>query len=240
MMDATEEDLEYMEAYLQDKLSPVEKSDFENRLLTEPGFASVFESFRYSYHAILRHSRKELKTRLQSLEPRKQKTIDWKYIGLAIAASVALIMMVVINFTDPSPEALYAEYYTPYPNVVAPIERAQPETDAYKRSFQLYEEGKYPEAFQAFKSLLNSQPGSAPLNFYAGLCALSLNDSQTAIAYLNKVTATKNEFAAHATWYTALAYLHAGEHAASVEELKKIAEDSFYAERVNRLLKALQ
>jgi predicted Zn-dependent protease len=240
-MGVTEEDLEHMEAYLDGNLSTDERSDFENRLLEEPDFAAAFDSFLYSYHAILRHSRKELKTRLQSLEtPARQRTRDWKYVGLAIAASITLIIMMVTYFNDATPQELYAEYYTPYPNVVAPIERAQPETDTYKRSFQLYEEKRYSEALGEFKSLLNDQPDSPALNFYAGLSTLSLNDVPAAMDYLKKVASSKNDFTAHAVWYSALAYLLSGQKEKAIVQLEKISHDSFYNEKADHLLKEIQ
>jgi tetratricopeptide (TPR) repeat protein len=240
-----ENDIGFMEAYLTGTMLPNEKNAFENRLETDKAFAEEFMSFRTSYQAIILQSRKELKEHLKGLEKNKTseaKIINWRYVSLAVAASLSLAILIINLLSSPSTDDLYKTYYSVYPNVVAPIERStQIAVDSYKKPFQLYEDARYEEALLQFNELLQTKPTSPALNLYAGFCALALKDSKTAIAYFEVVINNPpNDFLATARWYSALAYLQEENKEQAMAMLVQLKQNHFYRERAGRLLQDLE
>lgn len=239
MGDPSENDIDLMEAYLGGALPPHDRVAFEARLKSDKDFEMEFNSFRVSHQAIILQSRKEVKERLKMLDDKKDsraKVINWKYISLAVAASISLIILVISLLSTPPTERLYNKYYAAYPNVVAPIERNEIADDPYKNAFQLYEDGQYQEALNLFNNLLQKNADSPELNLYAGLCALALKDPDTALAKFDNVIKTSpNDFAATASWYSALAYLQKGDKIQAISKLKSLEKNDFYRKRAEAL-----
>lgn len=125
---------------------------------------------------------------------------------VGVAASLVLLIGFVIyqNTSSVNEAALFAEYYQPYPNVVAPIVKGEADSLMLAgQGFQAYEKKAYDQAIH----LLGNDDTEAA-RFYKALAHLGGGHTSQAIMLLEKITMDKDHrFQQPATWYLALAYL---------------------------------
>ena len=161
---------------------------------------------------------------------------------MGIAASIALVMgatYFVLFSGQTDPQQLYAQYYKPYPNIVAPAQRSDSNTP--NPGLALYEAGNYTEALKVFNQQMAEGNDEAYMLFYAGVAALNTNEESDAIAYFEKVIHQQNEtFANPAQWYLGLTHLKLGQNKEAVrifEEIKASGND--YSQRASEILENL-
>ena len=239
--DQKEKLMEEMEAYLEGTLETSGRLAFEKKCAEDAAFAAAFEDFKIAYYGIVKQSRAETKAYLHALEekPAASRVIFWRYIGLAVAAGLLLVLAVLYLVRTPGEQDLFEKYYSPYPNVVASIERNGGADDPWKKPFQLYEEGKYTEALPLFRQLLKEQPYSPELNLYAGLSLLELDKAGEAIYCFDEVIAQQpDSFKSLALWYGALAKLKLGDENGATEYLTRLLDgkEDFYRKKAEALL----
>lgn len=252
-MDLDEKDIELIDKYVRGELTGNVLKDFKQRLTSDTAFAEQVGWHEKLVGGIKKQSRKELKAYLQSLdtqvvssikEPASEKKVAtltfWKY---AVAAAVALLVAAVFWFDllHPSPATLFAQYYQPYPNVEATIERNDEVADAYQQAFQWYEDGQYEEASAAFEQLLQTDVPSEALNFYAGLTSLELNQFGKSLQYFEKVIKhPDHKYYQQALWYAALASLKNQDTESAKKYLHQLSgEKGFYGDKAVQLLEEL-
>lgn len=252
-MSQDEKDIELIDKYVKGELSGDALAGFEQRLATDITFAEQVEWHEKLVGGIKKQSQKELKDYLQSLEeedvslhiksePKIKFFLSdyWKY-SMAAAVTLLIVSAFIFNWLRPSPQDLFVQYYQPYPNVEATIERNDEATGAYTQAFQLYEDGQYAEAAIAFDQLLERYPQTEALNFYAGLTALELNRSDKAIAYFEKVISNPDhKFYQQAVWYASLAALKNEDTTNAKQYLQQLSgETGFYGNKAMQLLDEL-
>jgi tetratricopeptide (TPR) repeat protein len=252
-MDLDEKDIELIDRYVKGELSGDTLRGFQQRLATDSAFAEQVGWHETLVGGIKKQSSKELKTYLQSLE---EKTISshiklesetkivshnfWKYASAAVVALLVAAFL-WLDPLHPSPEALFAQYYQPYPNVEATIERNNGEADAYTQAFQWYEDGQYEKAALAFDQLLQAGAPSEALYYYAGLTALELHRTKEALQYFDHITENSDhKYYQQALWYAALAALKDEDTARAKNYLQKLSGlQGFYGEKAVQLLEEL-
>ena len=252
-MDLDEKDIELIDRYVKGELSGNVLQDFKQRLANDTAFAEQVNWHETLVGGIKKQSHKELKGYLQSLDTQtasptkvaeqEKKVVSltfWKY---AAAAAVALLVIAVfwLDLLRPSHEVLFAQYYQPYPNVEATIERNDEAANAYQQAFQWYEDGQYAEAAIAFDQLLERDEQAVALNFYAGLTALELNRSDKAIEYFEKAISTSDhKYYQQALWYASLAALKNEDTESAKKYLQQLSgEKGFYGNKATQLLEEL-
>jgi len=252
-MDLDEKDIELIDRYVKGELSGNVLQDFKQRLANDTALAEQVDWHARLVGGIKRQSRKELKAYLQSLDTQaasptqvaeqEKKVVSltfWKY---AVAAAVALLIAAVFWLYPlrTSPEALFAQYYQPYPNVEATIERNDEMADAYQQAFQWYEDGQYEEAAAAFEELLKADIQSEALNFYIGLTALELNQSDKALQYFESVIKhPDHKYYQQSLWYATLASLKNEDTESAKKYLQQLSDEKgFYGNKATQLLEEL-
>lgn len=215
-MPLKEADHHIIEKHLLQQLLPEEQALFEQRM-EDADFRKELSLQKDLHLAFKAEGRSHLKAQLQGFEEKRKPAVQQKEntskfsIGrfLAIAATLALLLTATywLFSKGPSNDQLYAQFFEPYPNIVAPIEKSNTSTDRRDEAFQTYELKNYKKALELFEQL-NTQDEA--VHFYSGLCQLALNQPEKAIEDFKSIQQQDGPYYAPMNWYQALALVKTG------------------------------
>jgi tetratricopeptide (TPR) repeat protein len=183
-------------------MSPEERQEFEELLKDDESFRNKFEEHKSVFNAFKINEAKKIKAKLKAHET--QESTKKRFISKPVIYSIAATFIVLIgmsvyfNFFQ---QDLYKQYFEPYPNVYQPVVRGDAEEST--KAFMYYENKKYTEAQNSFKSLLEKED-NPNVRFYYALSFLNQNQPKQAIDELKKLKNIKFEFQAEVYWYLAL------------------------------------
>ncbi len=229
-MPLEEKDHILIEKYLLEQLSETERQNFDARL-ADPEFQTEVGLQRDLLGAFQAEGRDDLKAQLGELEnriqseqahPPSRRTISLRPWLAAASVAVLLLAAFWLFNRGPSPEKQFAQYFEPYPNVVAPISKGTSEQDARVLAFQTYELRNYTEAARLLAALPQQDDATY---FYRGLSALALDQTETALAHLFKIP-DSSPFQTASQWYTALIYIKSDQATQAHPLLETVAADA--------------
>lgn len=192
--------------YFEGTLTPQERMLFDDLLKSDSDFSEQLRFHKMTKAAITLESRKELKNKLQKFEQENspaKKSKNWLYI----AASVVILLGISLFFVnqDPSSNKLYAQYFEPYPNTVAPIVRSNSQRDIKNDAFAAYENENYQKATELF-SQLSSETNEEFAIFYNAMSLMKLERISEASELLAETNWSKS-YNDKALWYLSLCRL---------------------------------
>jgi tetratricopeptide (TPR) repeat protein len=200
--------------YLDGELSMEEKKQFEALIGKDPRLAADADFIKEINEAILDDDVSALREKLREiLDPEgMQKPVSTPrtlILRIAVAASVIMLVSLAAGyliFRDSSTR-LFAEYYQPYQTFIR-TRSHEASRDDFMKACLFYQEGKYQESFEIFKTFLDKEPQDPAGHFYLGLCALELQQFDLAIREFTRTEqGIETPYSLHAQWYLALAYL---------------------------------
>ena len=250
-MPLQESDYELIDTYLLGRLDEAGRKTFGQRQ-KDAAFQKEL-TWRKEMQLVFKKSgRQDLKNRLQALEqettksiddPKQESTFFLKLISKRWMSIAAGILFMVIGFwlwntQINTSDTLFAQYYEPYPNIVAPIIKSSTEVTDYDAAFQLYEQQQYESAIQLFKKV----PLDEATEFYQALSFLGQENYSQAIARLSLIAKSEDAaFQRPAQWYAALAYLQLNQSSEAKILLIQISniDNHRFQSKAKRLLEAL-
>ncbi len=159
-----------------------------------------------------------------------------------VVATVFLVGIVSVLYLgrEKPNEALFEEYYQPYPNIASSVRGEQTE-EKLQDALQGYDAGDFKAALAQLQEILAAEPDNTTAQFYAGVCYLQLKDAPNALANLEKILAANDQrLMEPAQWYAALAYVQRNELAKARAALNAIvAANRVYKEPASKLLERL-
>lgn len=228
--------------YVTGQLSGAELEAFERRLATDSAFQQEVEDFQSIRDGIRLSEYNRLKGKLVQMESKKTRTRSFRKYG--IAASIALVLglagFYLWNQSASTPQALYAEYYEPYPNLYAPITRDGNEKNSLEEAFAHYELGKYQLALKGFNQALQKEVDHDVL-FYKAMALILLNRDPEAQKVLSTVEKNRTNYYPQTLWYQSLLFLKEGNTNQARAQLKKLTtlKSGYKDEQVKSLLDEL-
>lgn len=232
--------------YFEGSLSQDQLGEVDRLLETDAAFATDFEFQKELQQALKKDERSEIKTMFSRLAKQEEKP-ETKVIQLRTwlaAASIAVLVglgswFFLLNSPDIDTEALYAANFSPYDNVISPIERGNDIVDLRSRAFTAYENKEYTTALELF-SQLKIEQDDPYIQFYEANLRMQLNQHALAIPLLKGYIENNGQLADRAMWYLALSHLKLGEVEQSRTQLNKlIGLGSFKLEAAKELLAQL-
>jgi len=197
-----------IEKHLLNALSIKEQEHFDQLLDTNPNFKKELVFQKNIKQVINIEEDAQFKKQLIALENKKTAKKD-NYKKWMIAASIAVLFglgYVQLN-RQPSHEALFAQNFTPFTNVIQPIVRGENTENILTKAFIAYENKDYSTAEYYFIKIGNTEDKSYTF-FYAAMSQLAQDKTTEAktqlTTYLND---SNNSLATQAHWYLALIYL---------------------------------
>jgi tetratricopeptide (TPR) repeat protein len=163
-------------------------------------------------------------------------------LAYVVAAVFVLGFVSVLYFNrGRANEKLFAEFYQPYPNIASSV-RGELTEGKLQDALQQYDAGDFNAALRRLQETLAAEPNDATANFYAGVSYLKVEDSERAVASLQKAIALNDpKFSAPAHWYLALAFLQQNDLAQTRATLEAvIATDHLYKEHAVKLLERMR
>lgn len=238
-------DIDLIERYFDNALSPEEAEELKNRLKKDFEFQRLFDREKVLIHTVRFQGAKKdleyLKAIERSLDEKKSGHVRRLWYYYAAAACIGLIALVIfLPRAEKNPEALYAAYFQPYPNVFEPTLRGEPVQTLRSRAFQAYDEGNYENAATLFSELAKDNKDAGVL-LLLGNSNLVLGKTAEAEQNFADVISGFDQLDTEAKWYLSLCHLKTGEPAEATNLLKEIAQtETFYAPKAQRLLDELQ
>lgn len=215
-----------LNGYFDNTLTESELITFNELLQNDATFAEELAFRKNLKDGIHINERARIKAVIKQFETtNKKQTFQQKYFKwIAAATTITFILIALNQYTkNPKPETLFQEFYTGYPNIIAPTERSSQNTDSLTQTaFAAYDQQEFKEALEGFK-ILEAQQKTDYTSLYMGICYLELKNSVEAIEKLQKAVALNNDYSLTAKWYLALAYLQNDQPKSAIEILKQYA-----------------
>ena len=218
---------ELIALYFEDQLNAQQQLEFDNLLCTDTSFKAQFELEQHVKTAIISTKKDTLKARLQQLEQSKK---SYKFYLTRIAASIIIALSVFGIWQQNQPtdnQQLFAEYFQPYANIIAPSARGDEANDTKTEAFKSYDAKNYTLASKRFENLFETTETSYCL-FYQAICELQLENTTKAISLLRAHQKYSDKVSEHRNWYLALAYLKANNIEQSKVLLQQIISKKTY------------
>ena len=199
---------EQIRDYVNQSMTPAEKRHVQNHLLQCPICSDAVEgaeAYAGEYAKMVAESKRRLKFGTKS------RKVVWMYRASWVAAA-AIVMFFLLNvqeyFLPSSPyEALYQQYFEPYPNMV-PLVRGNQSDNQLQYAMFAYEAEAYEKSLIHLKTILDAHPDSSIVQLYTGICLLSQNEIKEALDVLKPLRNDESDpYQVQALWYTALALM---------------------------------
>lgn len=225
--------------YFEKNLSPEEQDFFDQLMKTDKAFADAVRFEEQTKIALTLESRDKLKSQLQSYEAERKKkprNNRWLYVAASIAILLGVWMFIFTQ--QPSNTQLYATYFEPYPNTVAPIVRGSENNADNQKAFVAYEGGDFDTAIVLFESLANTSQVEYAY-FYKAMSLMAVEKYEEAQDLLTSTLWTA-AYQEKAKWYLALNSLHLNRLDETKSILKEIVQSNSYNHKnASELLKKL-
>lgn len=233
-----------MERYFDSELSVEELATFSSRLQHDEIFRSLVEREKIIIGAIRNQGLLDNLHYLKSVEEKIQgnhahhftaSPKTWYYYAAA-AVVVLLIAVKMLLPAQQSTDELFAEYFTPYPNVFEPTVRGTDIATKRTEAFQAYEKKDYKQAAVLFNELLAAKKESEIL-FLLGNTNLMLGQVTEAKGNFVTLINDFDDMDLQAKWYLSLCYLKSDDRENARKMLKELGESEIsYASKAKELL----
>lgn len=238
--------LEQLTEYVEDKLSPKERSEAERHLQDCPLCRDAVDGLSsYRGEQDFREMVNEVRERIRPRRRRDEEQGSLK-IWYAMAAVIVLAAIGAISYVKLAQpavnEVLFAEYFSPYPSTKPEIRQpVATSEDPLEAALSAYDRDKSPATMRLFEKVLAEEPDNITALFFVGNLYLLRNEPEPAIEALEKVaSAEANQFTTSAKWYLAMAYLLNNDVADCREILSELSSSSgFYQNKARALLERL-
>ncbi len=229
---------EHIEKYLEGKLDPKERTLFEERLKTDPGFAAKVEDYKLAVKSVESYGEQKLKARLKEIHKEEIKParkfgrpellkLAAIFVGLIIV-SAPLIYNYLLK--GPDYQALYEENFNPFPDILSQ-RGADNNSQILSEALSYYKNADYQNAAALFNALQKQQIRNRELiRLYAGISYLGNKEFEIAeMIFDEMITEHDNPFAGQARWYLSLSLLGSDK----VEDAKLILEQIVHEKSYN-------
>jgi predicted Zn-dependent protease len=224
----TQDDFEYIEAYLNHTLSKEEVVAFEKRLKKDKTFAAAVEDIRLAIAGIETQALKEqlntfhaeIDTDKKAITNSDRKVIYMHWKKIAVVAILLIVAGSWLFFNLNSNARLYSKYYKPDPGL--PTAMSSNTNYEFYNAMVSYKRGEYDKALKIWKDQLRTKAENDTLNYFVGSALMADEQETQAIPFLQEVT-TQNQsvFTNDAWYYLGLAYLKTNEEAKAIEALEQ-------------------
>ncbi|WP_298423447.1 hypothetical protein [uncultured Kordia sp.] len=220
---------ELIQKYIHGRLNETEKGKFDALLKNDPEFVKAVAEFKNVQAAISSHEKDELKSQLQQLEAIQENTTitvkpSRNYKRLAIAIGLILFFGLIGNYfiqLGNSNETLYATYFEPYPNALAPVKRSNDVSSTLTDALYAYEIEDYTLAIEKFEEVSDiNEIQKTEISFYKAMSFLNLGNEEEAISILRSIKHDTTRFSPQIYWYGALIHIKLNENEKALKALK--------------------
>lgn len=253
-------DIQLIEKFLDGKMTPEEKREFEQRLNLDQSLKEMMNDMNVLLDGIKASASKSTKEekleRLRffaeindieknaaNLETPARVVPLYRSPWLwSAAASIVLVTTIAIYFVGertPLNEKLYTAYFQPFDSPGGSAVRGGPPKITLKaQAYQAYDSGNYAAAAQLFEQLVKDND-DAIAQMCLGNTYLEQGKTAKAEKVFTDMLAKQNDLLTPAKWYLALTYLKENKLERAKAALWEVSKSSTYGEKAQQLLKKL-
>jgi tetratricopeptide (TPR) repeat protein len=228
---------EYIEQYLDGRLSPEAMAAFEQEVAKNPDLAREVEAVKDTYKAaeVLAQleTRKQVGKLFAETQSSGRKAPRW-IMGIAAGFSILLAGAYLFAYLGYSDQTLAQKAFVPYPDRITTMGDAT--TDFYKDGMQAYNEGRYEEAITLFRLIPDTVVNYDAIELYLGISLLQNGQLEEGEQQLSKVNQKKNAYSEASRWYLALSLVQQGKTKEARPLLEAIVESESYQNKQARQL----
>ena len=236
--------------YLSGELSPDEAKSFQEELTSNAWLKQEFEELSSAYNLI----RDQLQTmdelafrnklqeamdhKLPEATPSRLRIRPWWYIPLAVAGTVAILLVVFLNQTGK--EKILSKYYTPDQDPVL-LAYTQDTRGEQESAIHYFQRGSYEKALKMLEFRLGEEPDNRILLLYYLLSAIEEDKESGAIERSMAANLDYKHLSDQAiAWYCSLALIKSDRRVEAREMLGPLLNESgpyrSHAEKLEKLL----
>ncbi|WP_445748103.1 tetratricopeptide repeat protein [Polaribacter sp.] len=169
------------------------------------------------------------KKQLQQLELKRQNSFKKLLLVASVLFAISVGSFWVFSDDNQNSKEIFAQYFNPYTNVIAPISRNDKEKSTLENAFVFYENRQYQKAIQCFDDILLSAnlKEKQALNLYKAISFLSLQKTDEAILLLSDYYTVNQNFKDKYLWYLGLAYLQKNDTKNAKIIFENLAKETF-------------
>ena len=241
-------DITYFDDFYQGKLTPEEKSIFEEKLISDSELKKEYDIFLSFVTGIKLFEIDRLKQLLNEKKEESKfkinpyvKAKSFRKIYFAAAASIIILLIPGYFLYQKlnSNQRLYNEYIYQYNGM--PVLMGATNNVDFNKGMIEYKDQKYDKALVYFNQLLAINPNNDTLNYYSGNSYLYSDKTEAAIQAFTKVNSKQSAFYYPANYNLALAYIKIKETEKAKAILSEISQSNehFLCEKAKKLLEKL-
>jgi tetratricopeptide (TPR) repeat protein len=187
------QNLEYIDRFFKDELSPEEVKQFENRIETDPEFAEEVAFYITAMNVAKEEAVAEKRDRFRHIPVNNHHRGTVKKMGsvksfwaYAAAAAVAILIIGLYLFYPSDQPAQMAERYI-QSNLTTLSVNMGAERDSVQAGLSLFNDGEFEKASEAFESVLATNSTSIDALKYAGITALRMGNYEKALNHFMRL-----------------------------------------------------
>ena len=227
----SEKDIEIIEAYLKGELPETRMADVEDKITSDPAFASRVEMLRDMSEALKGDANRFNQTLASVMKSEEKKTVPLRK-WLMVAAVFVGLMVAFFLLNTSGPDNLYTAYFEVPPENV--ITRNDQSGNLLDQALSAYKRSDYGEALSLFD---RAQPKSAEVNFYTAICHMTEGNHNASLQLLEGLRGTAGSLNSAVEWYLGLSHFQLGNEEEAKSVLIQLAEtDGYYARRAKEFL----
>ncbi|MEP7255835.1 MAG: hypothetical protein ABI666_08650 [Ferruginibacter sp.] len=244
-----ETELEKIEQYLNNEMTPQERTEFELQIASDEALRNYIQLYDTIDKTMKVENtfpnENELRQTLQQMN-RKYFAKGGKVIQssfkkwLAIAASVIIVVTAGIYFLSSnktSPEKLYAQYAN---HDALNIQLRGNTTDSLaQNAATAFNKKSYNDALPVFEQYISLQPDDIQMKFSLAICYLETGKNKEADSIFLNIASGQTAYAAPAQWYQALSALKQKDIVKCRTVLNSIPQASSFFTKAKELLEKL-
>lgn len=197
------DDIELIEQYLSNQLSPQQGQAFELRLSQDEQFNKLYKEERSIYAAVGDTEAQDFMQSVQDVVSSKSDEVKTFQIFdkrlIAIAASVLILLTASLLFRQSTDKDVMGEFFSPYP--IVQVERGEPDNN-WVTFAEAYDKQNWNEVINLGATM--SEPNA---KLYVAMAHISTGNYNQAIEELMVVQSTSADYGQLAQYYMSLSYI---------------------------------
>lgn len=234
--------------YLDNEMSDSERIWFEKELDGNQTLQKELKLYQDIYSATSKEDTIAFKEKLlqaqENFDARKSKKQNSKTKRILItgsaAACIAALLIYALNYNFSS-QKLFEQHYQ-VANISNTLRSSETsDNNALNNAIAHYKNSEYQHAADIFDPIINKEPNSFGLLFYAGIAHMETGDIQKAKNYFQQIIINgKNPFVQKAHWYIAMCYLSLDDRDQAMHYLRYLVEEETdYSKKAKSVLRRL-
>ena len=242
---------EFIKRYYDDDLSSEELEFFKEKVQNDIGFKEEVQLYEQVFGDLVYKRARNIQVNFKDSEFKvnTRKSNKFLFLDGAIKRCILLFLLFVLIFSvdnvpyfaENNSSLLFGEYFKPYPNVIAPINRSSEYLDSELSNVMvLYETRQYEDALLGLNTLIDSiKDYHNELLFYKGLSLLASGNSYEAVSSFELMDLS-SDMENQRKWYLSLALGQSGDVTQAKSLLNNIISDrSHFMKNAEELLDKL-